>query len=120
MNTDNFSEKILRVISDKDYRPLKIRRLASRMGVADNEYGDYRETVKALHRAGRLIIGSGNVIMPPEVSKHLVGTFRANPKGFGFVIPESPTNHSDLYIPPGENLGAVNRRPGTSQYSEAR
>ena len=37
-----------------------------------------------------------------------VGSYRHNKRGFGFVIPSDPSDHEDLYIPEGENGGAIN------------
>ncbi|MCG3138739.1 MAG: Ribonuclease R [Phycisphaerae bacterium] len=107
MNIDELSERIIQTISESQYRPQKLRRLARLMGIGENEYGEYRDAVKALHRSGRLVVGSGNVVMPPEFSGRIVGNYRANPRGFGFVIPKSPTSHGDLFIPPGQQLDAV-------------
>ena len=48
------------------------------------------------------------VLMLPEMPGRVVGFFRQNPKGFGFVVPESPNAHGDLFIPPGAAGGAMN------------
>ncbi len=36
-----------------------------------------------------------------------VGAYRHNRRGFGFVVPTDPTAHEDLYIPEGQNAGAL-------------
>src|SRR4029079_13155190 len=33
--------------------------------------------------------------------------FRGHARGFGFVVPESPVEHGDLFIPPGASLNAI-------------
>jgi len=102
-----FSERILEFVSRPDYQPMKKRRLARAMGIAEEEYGDFREAVDALRRVGRVMLGSGSAVMLPQPSGRVVGTFRANPRGFGFVVPDEPTSHGDLYIPPEATLDAV-------------
>jgi len=51
--------------------------------------------------------GEGNLIMLPASSSLIIGTFRANPKGFGFVTPLEPTAHGDLFVPEDASGGAM-------------
>ena len=107
MSTEQFTERILRFLGHDSYRPQKLRAIAQDLGVAEHEYGRFRDAVKALAKSGRIVMGSQNVVMLPEPSGNIEGTFRLNPRGFGFVIPKSPNAHGDLYVPPGNNLGAI-------------
>ena len=107
MPNERFTEHILHFIGNTDYKPKKLRELARSMGVAEKEYGQFRDTVKALMDTGRLVMGSSKVLMLPEPSNEIVGSFRLNPRGFGFVIPELPDAHGDLFVPPGEALNAI-------------
>jgi len=54
-----------------------------------------------------VVIGAGNLVSLPALSGRIVGTFRANPKGFGFVTPLEPHAHGDLFIPPNVTAGAM-------------
>lgn len=99
--------RILRHVSREDYRPERVRRLARSMGIEEKEYGEFRAAVKALMRAGRVVLGGRNCVMLPSAAGVLIGTFRGNPRGFGFVVPDSPTEHGDLFIPPGATGGAI-------------
>jgi len=103
----HFSERILEHIRKPGYQGLKLRRLAHAMGIGDEEYGDFREAVDALRRVGRVVIGGGNAILPPQAPPQVIGTYRANPRGFGFVVPDEPTAHGDMFIPPGDSLDAL-------------
>ncbi|NOT00800.1 MAG: VacB/RNase II family 3'-5' exoribonuclease [Phycisphaerales bacterium] len=107
MTSDAFSDRILKFLARKDYHPRKIRPLATAMGIAEDEYGDFRHAVKGLARAGRVVLGSGNAVLLPEMGGEFIGRFRSNPRGFGFIIPESPTAHGDLFVPPGNAGGAI-------------
>ena len=104
---DPTSERILKFISEAGYRPQRVRRLARSMGIREAEYAGFRDAVKDLMRSGRVVLGGGNAVMLPQASGFVVGTYRGNPRGFGFVVPESPDEHGDLYIPPGESRGAL-------------
>jgi len=94
-------------MSQKDYRPLRPRRLARSIGVEEEEYGEFRAAVKALMKAGRVVLGGSNCLMLPSAVGVIVGTFRGNARGFGFVVPDSPTDHGDLFIPPDATSGAI-------------
>ena len=104
---ERYVEAILKYLSDRDYQPLKPRRLARQMGVAEEDYGTFRQAVKRLRDAGRIVLGAKDALMLPEMSSHVVGFFRAHPKGFGFVVPETPNAHGDLYVAPEGTGGAM-------------
>lgn len=104
---DNFKERIVKLLRRRDYRPLKLAQLARHLGVSGQDYPVFKEAFDQLRRAGRVIIASGNLITLASASGRVVGTFRANPKGFGFVVPTEPTAHGDLFIPPDETKGAM-------------
>lgn len=103
----HFSERIIEFLGEPQYRPMRARKLARAMGIAEAHRGDFHDAVDALRRSGRVVIGSNNAIMLPRRSGQIVGTFRGNPRGFGFVVPDEDTAHGDLYIPEGETLNAV-------------
>jgi ribonuclease R len=104
---DSTREKILRHLAEADYRPKKARALAKAMGVEEDEYAAFRQTLKSLMRSGHVVQGRGNAVTLSQRAGELIGTFRGHPRGFGFVVPESPDEHEDLYIPQGESLDAV-------------
>lgn len=100
-------QRILEYVASADYQPRKVRALARDMGVVRSEYGRFHDTVKALMKAGRLVLGYGDAITAPAVTGRVQGVYRANPRGFGFVVPEDSSVHGDLFIPPGESLDAI-------------
>ncbi len=104
---DPISSRILEHVSSKEYRPQRLSRLARAIGVHENEYGEFRSAVKSLMRMGRVVLGGGNCVMLPLGEETVIGTFRGHPRGFGFVVPESPTEHGDLFIPPPYTLKAI-------------
>ncbi len=104
---ERYVDAILRFLAGRDYQPLKPKQLARQMGVAEADYGSFREAVKRLRDGGRIVLGVRNALTLPEMGRTVVGTFRANPKGFGFVVPETPNRHGDLFIPPDATGGAL-------------
>ena len=77
------------------------------MRIAEDELGDFHAACKALTRTGRVVLGSKSVLTLPEPTGKIIGVYRGNPRGFGFVIPDTPNTHGDLYVPAGKSKGAV-------------
>lgn len=102
-----FSDRILEFIRQPGYSPMRKKRLAHAMGIASAEMGDFHDAVDALRRVGRVVIGTNEGIMLARKPGGVVGTYRGNPRGFGFVVPDESTEHGDLYIPQGDSLDAV-------------
>jgi len=98
---DRYVEAIVKYLSSRDYQPLKPRQLARQMGIAEAEYATFRNAVKRLRDAGRIVLGAKNALTLPEIANYVTGKYRPNPRGFGFVIPDTPNSHGDLFIPPG-------------------
>ena len=104
---EQYVDAIMKFLASREYQPLKEGQLARQMGVAEADYGSFRSAVKRLRDAGRIVMGVKNALTLPEMGNTVVGTYRANPKGFGFVVPETPNSHGDLFIPPGDSGGAL-------------
>ncbi len=107
MSSQAFAERILRFIRAKGYRPRRLEELAVAMGVGEAEQGDFHTACKALMKTGRIVLGSSNALLLPAPPARIAGTFRANQRGFGFVIPDMPNSYGDLYVPPGATGGAM-------------
>ncbi len=102
-----FKTKIIKLLKHADYKPLKLAQLAKALDVSPQDYPDFKEAFDQLKKAGHVMIGPGNLTTLPTLSGRIVGTFRANPKGFGFVIPLDLHLHGDLFIPPNATADAV-------------
>ena len=107
MPPGEYSERILRIIGAKGYQPRGIREIARAIGIGEDESGDFHAACKALMKTGRVVLGSSRALTLPEPRGRITGTYRANPKGFGFVIPDEPNAHGDLYVPRGGAADAI-------------
>jgi ribonuclease R len=109
--SEELGNKILEHMKSDEYRPIKPRKLARDLQLTEEEqYHAFRDALRELMHAGRVVLGSGGSLMLPSQplpATGIVGTYRHNPRGFGFVSPTDPTSHEDLYIPEGENGGAI-------------
>ncbi|HWL95464.1 MAG TPA: ribonuclease R [Phycisphaerae bacterium] len=102
-----FSDRILDFIKQPAYEPMRTKNLARAMGIAQAEMSDFHDAVDALRRLGRVVIGSSSAVNLPRSASQMVGVYRGNPRGFGFVVPDEPSEHGDLHIPQGESKDAI-------------
>lgn len=101
------AERILKFIHAKGYEPRRLQELSEAMEIGQEEQGDFHEACKALMHSGRMVLSSRNTVSIPDPPRRVAGTFRANPKGFGFLIPDAPRIHGDLYVPANASKGAM-------------
>ena len=114
MAHDPIADQILSHVKSEGYTPQRPRQLAKALGLHDDpHYGSFRSALKDLMDHGRVIEGGqGNVLSPAsdrsgDDGDEMLGSYRHNPRGFGFVVPNDPRAHGDLFIPPGRNMGAL-------------
>ena len=102
-----FKDRIVKLLKHADYEPLKLAQLAKALGVRPENYEQFKADFDNLRGAGHVVIGAKNLVSLPTLSGQIVGTFRANPRGFGFIIPREPNSHGDLFIPPDATSEAM-------------
>jgi exoribonuclease R len=111
MSEEELKSKILNHLKGEGYQPQDERGLAKQLDIRHkHEFGAFRDALRGLMHNGRVVLGArGAVVLPTQkVSKdEFIGTYRHNKRGFGFVVPQDPTAHEDLFVPPGENAGAI-------------
>ncbi len=109
-NTAELSDQIIARLSSDDYIPCKPEELIEDMSLSDRREA-FMTALYELENEGRIVSMKRGKIVLTENSPYLRGTFRANAKGFGFIVPEdifSSRLNGDLYIDSENTLGAVN------------
>ncbi len=102
-----FKDRIVKLLKHADYEPLKFAQLAKALGVRSENYEQFKADFDKLRGAGHVVIGAKNLVSLPSLSGQIIGTFRANPRGFGFISPREPNSHGDLFIPPDATSEAM-------------
>ena len=102
-----YKDRIIKLLKHGDYEPLKLAHLAKALGVGSENYEQFKEDFDQLRQAGHVIVGAKNLISLPSLAGQIVGKFRANPRGFGFVTPQQANTHGDLFIPPDDTANAM-------------
>ncbi len=119
--------RIMKLVTEPDYKPLTLKKLARRFEVGVDDYSDFRQAVKELMRQGKLEQARDKTLRRPDHSNAIVGLFRRSARGFGFVRPHNSTAGAEqIYIAP-EAAGDASsgdevvvkiskrpRRPGTN------
>lgn len=102
-----YKERIIGLLKHADYRPVRVSQLAKALGVSSEHYQQFKESFDELRRSGHVIIGARNLVTLPSLAGQIIGTFRANQKGFGFITPLEANSHGDLFIPPKDTADAM-------------
>jgi ribonuclease R len=102
-----FKNQIIKLLKHTDYEPLKLAQLAKKLDVGPEDYPQFKEAFDQLRQAGHVVVGARNLVSLPALAGQIVGTFRANPRGFGFIVPLEPSSHGDLFIPPDATASAM-------------
>lgn len=102
-----FQRPILQHVRHRNYEPGDVYQLADDLSVPKEELPEFREAITTLVDEGQLIIGDDGRVRLPALGSELVGHFKKNPKGFGFIIPRDANEHGDLFVPPGETGDAI-------------
>ncbi|MBN2593031.1 MAG: ribonuclease R [Sedimentisphaerales bacterium] len=102
-----FKNQIIKLLKHTDYEPLKLSQLAKTLDVSSEDYPEFKKAFDQLQHAGHVVVGARNLVSLPALAGQIVGTFRANPRGFGFIVPLEPNSHGDLFIPPDATASAM-------------
>ncbi len=107
----DLTTRILEALARPSYSPLKPKVLAKRMNVGDDEYPDFRRTLRSLVHDGRVEVGRNNTLRLADKFGSVVGTYRRTTSGRGFVRPDMKPGevpHPDIMIREGRELDAAN------------
>jgi len=102
-----YKKQIIKLLKHDAYLPQRLAQLAKTLGVNSEDYPQFKDAFDQLRQAGHVVIGARNLVSLPSLAGQIVGTFRANPKGFGFITPLEPNSHGDLFISPSAKADAM-------------
>ncbi len=105
--SERFTSRILRHIAHERYNPSSIAQLADDLGVDPDDRAAFEEAVAHLAELGQVVISDQRRVTLPPLGDELVGRFKRHPRGFGFIIPQDPKAHGDLFVPPPNTADAL-------------
>jgi ribonuclease R len=96
-----YKRRLLDHMQHRSYTPRKVDELARDLGIEDE--AEFGQVLEEMADQGLVSIDDRGVVSLPSVGEmggEVVGSFRRNPKGFGFVRTDDPMHEGDLFIPP--------------------
>lgn len=92
---------------EKSGKPLSFKEIIELMGLSRPEGRALKRVLREMLRSGEVVRTRKGLYGPAEDMNLITGYFEAHRDGFGFVISEKP-GERDIFIPPGQGLGAMN------------
>src|SRR4030042_400160 len=77
--------EILNFMAEKAYCPLKLRELARKIRIPEENYRVFRRTIRSMLQEGSIVKIRKNRLGLPEKLNLVVGKLNVNKSGFGFV-----------------------------------
>lgn len=102
-----FTERIVDHLSHAKYLPSLPKAIAKDMRIDTDDLEEFQAAIEALAEEGRIQIGDDELVRLPRFGDEIVGVFRLNKKGFGFIIPDIATRDGDLFVPKGSSRDAI-------------
>ncbi|MEG2197697.1 MAG: ribonuclease R [Cellulosilyticaceae bacterium] len=100
-------KKIMELINNPDYQPMKIKELIIILNVANEDRPIFEELIGSLIKEGKLLRNKRGKFITPQVLNMVTGTFQGHPKGFGFLVLEE--DEKDIFIPAVGVNGALHK-----------
>jgi len=85
----DLTTRILHALARPSYTPVKPKVLARRMGVPDEQYPEFRKTLRALVRDARIEVGRDHTLRVVDPYGTIVGVYRRTGSGVGYVRPHT-------------------------------
>lgn len=102
-------DRIIAFMKNEAYKPLTAEDLAEHMDLKGGELVEFWPLLQQLEDNADIIKTRFGKYGVPARMNLVVGRLSATNKGFGFVIPESPTEEEgDVFIPPDAMMTAMN------------
>jgi len=103
---DRFSRRVLEHVRHDRYTPAEISQLMTDLGVEETSLEEFQSSLSGLASVGKIEIDSKGLVRLPKVGDEIIGVFRKNPKGFGFIVPATAVREGDVFVGP-ENCGVA-------------
>ncbi len=106
----DLTTRIIDALGRPSYSPLKPKVLAKRMNVGDDEYPEFRRTLRQLVHDGRVEVGRNNTLRLADKHGSVVGTYRRTNSGTGFVRQDMKPGEvppPDIMIREGREMDAA-------------
>jgi ribonuclease R len=102
-----FINRLLDHLSHEGYRPTTIRNIVKDLRISQEDRRSFDDAILKAEEDGVIELGRDDCIRLPALPDEIVGTYRSNKRGFGFVKPAQRFREGDVYIGAGAQGDAV-------------
>ncbi|MEM7227836.1 MAG: VacB/RNase II family 3'-5' exoribonuclease [Planctomycetota bacterium] len=102
-----FTQQIIEHMRHPSYRPSEVRQIAREMRVDHDDRPAFDAAVGQLIESGRAEKNKQDELRLPTYGDEVEGSFKLNPRGFGFIRTDIKYREGDLYVPRGRNDTAI-------------
>lgn len=89
------------------YQPATIDRLVEDLRIEADEREAFEAAIEAMAEHGEIELGDDGRVSLPPLGHEVVGSFRKNNKGFGFIIPRQKNDQGDVFVPAWATMNAL-------------
>jgi ribonuclease R len=114
-----YQRRLIEHVRHERYSPAAPGQLASDLNVSDDDRPEFDASLARLIDEQTLVADPAGRIGLPPMPEIVTGTFKKNPRGFGFVTTHKPFRGGDVFIPPdavADALSGDTVRVSTSTY----
>ena len=102
-----FTNRLLDHLAHDGYRPTTIRNIVKDLRISHDDRAAFDETISTAEENGLIELGRDDCVRLPALPEEIVGSYRSNKRGFGFVKPNQRFREGDIYIGSGAEGDAV-------------
>ena len=102
-----FTNRLLDHLAHDGYRPTTIRNIVKDLRISHDDRAAFDETISSAEENGLIELGRDDCVRLPALPEEIVGSYRSNKRGFGFVKPNQRFREGDVYIGSGAEGDAV-------------
>ncbi|HIN84554.1 MAG TPA: VacB/RNase II family 3'-5' exoribonuclease, partial [Phycisphaerales bacterium] len=102
-----FTNRLLDHLTHDGYRPTTIRNIVKDLRISHDDRAAFDETISTAEENGLIELGRDDCVRLPALPEEIVGSYRSNKRGFGFVKPNQRFREGDVYIGSGAEGDAV-------------
>lgn len=100
MTATKLEERIVELLAEPQYQPIKPKAIARKLGVGASDYSHFRTMLSTLIRRGRIEVSKKNTLRLASSHQQIVGVFRPIRRGGGWVHPKPGQGKQtgDIYV----------------------
>jgi ribonuclease R len=105
--TMRFTNRLLDHLSYEGYRPTTIRNIVKDLRISHEDRMAVDGEISKAAENGIIELGKDDCVRLPALPEEIIGSYRSNKRGFGFVKPSQRFREGDVYIGSGAEGDAV-------------